>query len=92
MVHSVDILEEAIEVAKRIGFEVRHEWLNESRGGLCRIGDRWMLFVDLSLTAAEQLEQVVGGLKHPDYQEAIQSLGPNALSGALSDALQVRLS
>ena len=87
MVHSVDLLEEAIELANQIGFEVRHEWLDGSRGGTCRIGDRKLLFVDLSLTAAEQLEQVTGALKHPDCREAIQSLGAGAPSNPLLSLL-----
>ena len=61
--HSVDLLEEALRVAMNSGFEVRQEWLNEKGGGACRIGQRQVLFVDLSLSAQEQLEQVVGALR-----------------------------
>lgn len=61
--HSVDILEEALSVALNSGFDVRQEWLNEKGGGVCRIGKKRVLFVDLSLTAAEQLDQVVSSLK-----------------------------
>ena len=61
--HSVDLLEEALRVAMNSGFEVRQEWLNEKGGGACRIGKRQVLFVDLSLTAQEQLEQVLVALR-----------------------------
>lgn len=61
--HSVDLLEEALRVAMNSGFEVRQEWLNEKGGGACRIGKRQVLFVDLSLTAQEQLEQVLAALR-----------------------------
>lgn len=61
--HCVDVLEEAIQIAKSSGFEVRHEWLAETAGGPCRIGTKHVLFVDLSLTADEQLSQVLDGLR-----------------------------
>ena len=61
--HSVDVLEEAIELAECSGFEVRREFLGESTGGACRIAGQWLLFVDLSLPAAEQLSQVVTALR-----------------------------
>jgi hypothetical protein len=61
--HSVDVLEEAIELAECAGFEVRREFLGESTGGACRIAGQWLLFVDLSLPAAEQLAQVVTALR-----------------------------
>ncbi len=61
--HSVDLLEEALQVAMNSGFEVRQEWFNEQGGGACRIGEQKVLFVDLSLTAQEQLEHVVEALR-----------------------------
>ena len=64
--HSVDLLEEALSVAMNSGFEIRQEWLNERGGGACRIGEQWILFVDLSLTAQEQLEQVADALRVSD--------------------------
>lgn len=68
--HSVDVLEEVIGLAEYYGFEVRREFLGESTGGACRIGGQWILFVDLSLPAAEQLSQVIAavrstGVVHP---------------------------
>ena len=61
--HSVDILDDALRLAMNSGVEVRQEWLNEKGGGLCRIGKRQVLFVDLSLTASEQLDQVLNDLR-----------------------------
>lgn len=83
MVHSVDILEEAIELAERIGFQVRHEWLDGSSGGTCRIGKSWVLFVDLSLTAAEQLDQAISALRHPEFQSELSDIGTGGLSESL---------
>jgi hypothetical protein len=61
--HVVDLLEEAIRTAMDSGCEVRQEWLNENGGGMCRIGQRQVLFVDLSLTAQEQLEHLALALQ-----------------------------
>ena len=55
--HSVDLLEEALSLALDLGLEVRQEWLGEQAGGLCRIRNREVLFVNLSVTAQEQLLQ-----------------------------------
>ena len=65
MKHTVDLLNEAFDLAKMVGFEVRREWLGEKVGGACRLGDRWILFSDLSLTAEDQLSQVIAALR--DY-------------------------
>lgn len=65
--HSVDLLEEAIELAESSGFEVRREFLGESAGGACRIAGQWLLFVDLSLPVGEQLTQVVGALRSSGF-------------------------
>lgn len=61
--HSVDVLEEVIALAEYSGFEVRREFLGESTGGACRIGGQWILFVDLSLPAGEQLSQVIAAVR-----------------------------
>ncbi len=73
--HSVDVLEEAIELAEASGFEVRREFLGESAGGACRIAGKWLLFVDQSLPASEQLLQVVSALRTSGvvYPQALTS-------------------
>ena len=53
--HSVDLLEEALNLAQVHGFEVRREWLGDAPGGACRVGSKWLLYANLSLTADEQL-------------------------------------
>lgn len=60
--NTLDVLEEALSLAERSGFEVRREWLEETTGGVCRIGSKWVLYVDLSLPIDEQLAQVVKSL------------------------------
>jgi len=61
--HTVELLEQSLETAKELGFEVRHEWLGGGGGGACEIGGRKCLFIDLSLNAIEQLEQVSDALR-----------------------------
>ena len=60
---TVEMLEQALEVARELGYRVRHEWLGGSGGGACEFGGRKWLFVDLALSAYEQLEQVCRALR-----------------------------
>ena len=61
--HTVELLDEAVALAIECGFGVRQEWFGGTRAGACEIkGHRW-IFIDLALTPAEQLDQVVEGLR-----------------------------
>lgn len=75
--HTIDLLEEALWLASQSGWQVRHEWLAESRGGACRLGNKYLLFIDRSLTAAEQLEQVIQAmrdqLRRSDHNDSFTS-------------------
>ena len=55
---TVEQLDVLIELAKDMGYEVRHEVLGGAGGGRCEIGARKLLFIDLSLGTIEQLESV----------------------------------
>jgi hypothetical protein len=67
--HTVELFERACEVAQQLGYEIRQEWLGGSGGGACEFaGKRW-IFVDLALTAVEQLDQVTQALSE-DAQAA----------------------
>ena len=60
--HTVELLEESVRVAASLGFLVRQEWLSGG-GGACEIkGKRW-LFIDLSLSPLEQLDQVLSAIR-----------------------------
>jgi hypothetical protein len=61
--HVVDLLEEALDLAERMGIQVRRQWLDDTAGGTCRIGNQWVLFANLSLSAEEQLTQVLAALR-----------------------------
>jgi len=61
--HAVEMLERLKEFAADAGFTVRHEWLGGVGGGACQFAGRKWIFVDLSLSVVEQLDQVAAALK-----------------------------
>lgn len=61
--HTVELLEQALSVAEQLGYRTRQEWLGGTGGGACEFGGRRWIFVDLALTAVEQLEQVTDALR-----------------------------
>lgn len=54
----VQRLAQAIGTAKEMGFEVRKIVLDEQMPGWCQIGPRKILFLDLTASTGEQLEQI----------------------------------
>ena len=65
--HTVELLEHALDLADRLGYEVRQEWLGGLAGGGCELRGRKTLFLDLALGPEDQLDQVVDALRHePD--------------------------
>ncbi len=61
--HSVEMLERLKELAADAGYTVRHEWLGGVGGGACQFAGRKWIFVDLSLSVVEQLDQVAAALQ-----------------------------
>lgn len=61
--HTVEMLERLKELAAEAGYTIRHEWLGGSGGGKCEFAGRKWIFVDLSLSVVEQLDQVTAALK-----------------------------
>jgi len=62
----VELLEHALDLAKQLGYTVRHECLG-GRGGGCELKGQKLLFLDLDLGPNEQLEQVADALaREPD--------------------------
>jgi hypothetical protein len=61
-VHSVELLEQALQAARQLGFRIREDVLDGCGGGACQIkGQRW-LFLDPSLSTRERLELVLDAL------------------------------
>jgi hypothetical protein len=82
--HTVEILEQALNLAVRLGYTVRQECFAGSGGGACQLKGRKFLFVDLDLGPAEQLDQVVTALQ----QEPTNPTLP--ISRELGELLKVR--
>jgi hypothetical protein len=62
--HTVELLEQAIDLAERLDYAVRHEWLGGSAGGGCEVAGQKILFLDLAQGPADQLDQVLDTLRH----------------------------
>lgn len=61
--HTIDLLEEALHLARQSGFQMRQEALENPRCGACRVGQQWFLFVDQALPVSDQLALVVQALR-----------------------------
>ena len=61
--HTVELLDEAIDLAKRAGFVVREEWFGGTPTGACEFKGRRWLFLDLSLSPREKLDEVIAALR-----------------------------
>jgi hypothetical protein len=61
--HTVELLHEAVDAAKRLGYEVRQDWLGGDGGGHCIVRGRKWLLLDVAQTADEQLEVVADALR-----------------------------
>lgn len=82
---TVEMLEQSLEAAQDLGYQVRHEWLGGSGGGACEFSGRRWLFVDLALSAEEQLEQVCHALRGDPGIYLLR------ISPSLRDRLELRL-
>jgi hypothetical protein len=60
--HTIELIEQAVALAERLGYGVRQEWLGGCAGGFCEVAGRRWIFVDVALTPGEQLAQLVGVL------------------------------
>lgn len=82
--HAVDLLREAVDLAKRMGCEVREDWFDGRGGGVCLVRGRKQLFLDLAQSADEQLESIALALSG-EIQLANAEMRPE-----LADYLNVR--
>ena len=65
--HTVEMLEQSLDLATRLGYTIRQEWLAGGGGGGCEVKGRKLFFLDLDLGPGEQLEQVLDTLhREPD--------------------------
>ncbi|HEX4413705.1 MAG TPA: hypothetical protein VH107_08755 [Lacipirellulaceae bacterium] len=82
--HTVAMLQEALDTARRLGYEVRQDWLGGDGGGHCIVRGRKWLLLDVAQSADEQLDVVADALRtESDASRAIRS-------DELAERLQVR--
>ncbi|MCA9106423.1 MAG: hypothetical protein R3B96_04750 [Pirellulaceae bacterium] len=73
--HTLDLMDQAFEAARAMGYEVRREWLGGASGGRCEFGGRRFIFLDASLNQLEQLDQLREALATAPEAQLIP-LGP----------------
>lgn len=71
---TLELLDYLIELARRLGFEIREEWLDGTGGGACEIKGQRILFVDQSLTPSDRVDQVAQSLRGCDRLATIYIL------------------
>jgi hypothetical protein len=82
--HTVDLLEDVLALATRLGYAIRQEWLGGQGGGGCIVAGRKCLFVDLDQDPADRLDTVIQTLR------ADPVLGTVELGPPLSQLVQQR--
>ena len=60
---TLELLDYLVGLARRLGYEVREEWLDGSGGGACLLKGQKILFLDQSLRPSERVGQIVRVLK-----------------------------
>ena len=60
---TLELLDYLIELARRLGYEIREEWLEGMAGGACQIKGQKVLFVDQSLPPTDRVEQIARALR-----------------------------
>ena len=71
---TLELLDYMIELARRLGYEIREEWLDGMGGGACELKGHKVLFVDQSLPPSERLQQVAHSLGQREELEQIYVL------------------
>jgi hypothetical protein len=61
--HTIDLLAQGLDLAARLGYTIRQEWLAGDGGGGCELKGRKLFFLDLDLSPVEQLDQVLDTLR-----------------------------
>ncbi len=56
---TVELLQQAMALARRSGYQVRQEWMEGYSGGACEIKGRKCLFLDPTSPPADQLEVIL---------------------------------
>jgi len=74
--HTVELLDQALDLAGRSGYQIRQEWLGGSGGGGCELHGRKIIFLDLALAPLDQLALVLDALRREPDALALPMPGP----------------
>ncbi len=69
--HTVELLDYLLAVARQLGYQIRREWLDGQGGGCCEFANQRWIFLDLALSVPEQLELITEVLRE---QPAVNQL------------------
>jgi hypothetical protein len=61
--HTVELLDEAVQTAKSLGYDVRQDWLGGNGGGHCLVRGRKWILLDVAQSAEERLAVVTDALR-----------------------------
>ena len=67
--HHVELLEQALSVARKLGFLVREEYVGDIDGGSCVVRGQKMLFLDPQLSIPDRLVIVCEALAAEEQQD-----------------------
>jgi len=74
--HTVELLDQAFDLAGRLGYQIRQEWLGGSGGGGCELHGRKIIFLDLALAPVDQLGFVLDALRREPDALTLPMPGP----------------
>ena len=80
--HTVEMLGHGLDLAARLGYQIRQEYLSGNGGGGCELKGNKIFFLDLALDPAEQLDSVVDTLRRDG--NALNLLMPHQLRELLA--------
>lgn len=64
--------DEFLDVAQRLGYHIRYDYFGGTGGGVCHYGGKKWLFIDLALTAEDQLDVIFSTLKSDPLFETLE--------------------
>ncbi len=80
--HTVEMLSLALDLARRLGYQIREDQLEGAGGGHCLIrGQKWLL-LDLTQSAEEQLRDVLDAVRGDRQLDQVDV--PSELADSLS--------
>jgi hypothetical protein len=80
--HTVEMLGHGLDLAARLGYQIRQEYLSGNGGGGCELKGKKIFFLDLALDPAEQLDSVIDTLSHD--ADALNLIMPHQLRELLA--------